>query len=63
MKQTYIETMLKAVNIDVPKEDLPWIQYMVNTVEPIMSQITPSYYKGSKVDKPWVFELVTFNWR
>lgn len=63
MEKAYIERALKEAGVDVPKEDVPWIQYMVNNLEPIMPQLTPAYYKGSKIDQPWVFQLLTFNWR
>lgn len=64
LDKEYIVKALNAAGVkDVPEQDIPWIQYMVNNLEPIMPQLTPSYYKGSKIDQPWVFELLTFNWR
>lgn len=64
MEQSYIKEALKAAGVkELNQDDVPWIQYMVNNLEPIMDTMTPSYYKGSKIDQPWIFELLTFNWR
>ena len=62
MEASYIKTVLKHEGIDVPEDDIPWIQYLLKPIELIVPDLTPDYMKEPSVTRPWVFQQTTFSW-
>lgn len=62
MEASYIKTVLKHEGIDVKDQDIPWIQYLLKPLEPVVPKLTPDYMKQPFVTRPTVFQQTTFSW-
>lgn len=62
MEASYIKSVLEHEGIDVDPKDIPWIQYLLKPIEPIISGLTPEYMDEPSVTRPWVFQQITFSW-